>query len=59
MTPEDEELEKLIKEIEIEKPKEEEKAKPERKEDWADEESNITEKEYNDLGKKDKENYGI
>ncbi len=53
------ELDKIIKELEVEKPKEDEKAKPEKS--WKEEESesNITEAEFNKLDSKGKEKYGV
>ncbi len=57
----EDEINALEKELEIEKPKEDEKAKPEKLSDWIEEESesNITPQEYDKLTAKDKQKYGI
>ncbi len=59
MTETDEDIiERLEKELDIEKPKEDEKAVPQKKEGY-DDESSLTEAEYNKLEAKEKEKYGV
>lgn len=60
----DEELEKMMEDIDIQSKKENEKAKPEKEKpekQWQEEEaeSNITEEEYKKLDNKGREKYGI
>ncbi len=57
----EDEIKELEKELDIEKPKEDEKAKPEKKKEWIEDEveSNVTEAEYEKLTQSKKEEYGI